>query len=189
MNGATTIFAAALATEGLLVIVSYILTGLFTLHLAWNSSLANLVLGVCCALPLLVGNHLLWRWSLTAPDSVYARFSKQVVVPLCKQVRPPLALLLAVLSGFGEELLFRGALNQIAIANLGWQAAAFLTSLVFAYVHFIGNEKRFGGMIPLYTAVGLYLWGINHLTGSLFCAFVTHAAYNFLAIVWIRRTA
>ena len=189
MNGATTIFAAALASEGLLVIVSYIISGLFGLEVAWNSSLSTALLGVSFALPLLIGNHFLWRWSLTAPNSVYARFSRQVVVPLCKQVSPPLACMLGLMSGFGEEIFFRGALNQLAINHLGVYAAAALTSVLFAYVHFIGNEKRFGGMIPLYTFVGLYLWAINHCTGSLFCAFVTHAAYNFFAILWIRRTA
>lgn len=189
MKPSLTIFAAALATEGLLIIVSYIFAGLLEAWPHWNASLPNLVLGSALALPLLIMNHVLWRLTRSRPDSVYARFSRQIVVPLCKQVSPPLALFLALASGFGEEIFFRGVANVIASEYLGLLGAALVTSVLFAYVHFIGNVSRFGGMIPLYSLVGLYLWFAVFLTDSLFVAFATHAAYNFLAILWVRRVA
>lgn len=189
MSPSLTIFAAALATEGLLIIVAYIVAGLFSAWPFWNASLTNLAIGVLLALPLLLMNHLIWKATLSRPHSVYARFSRLVVVPLCKQVSPPLALFLALASGFGEEIFFRGVGNVLAVEHLGLAGAALVTSVLFAYVHFIGNVSRFGGMIPLYTAVGLYLWGATFYTNSLFVAFVTHATYNFLAILWVRRVA
>jgi membrane protease YdiL (CAAX protease family) len=187
MRASFAIIAAAAATEGLLVIVSYIFAGLLEVWPNWNASLTQCALGVALAVPLLIMNELLWRFSLTRPGSVYARFSREVVVPLCKQLTPGLALLVALASGFGEELFFRGVLNQVAIANLGPTAAALITSSLFAYVHFIGNVKRFAGMLPLYSAVGLYLWFVEHYSGSLCAVFVTHAAYNFVTIVRIRN--
>jgi membrane protease YdiL (CAAX protease family) len=189
MTPSLTIFAAALATEGLLIIVAYIFAGLFSAWPFWNASFTNLIIGVLLALPLLVMNHLIWKATLSHPDSVYARFSRQIVVPLCKQVSPPLALFLALASGFGEEIFFRGVANIIAIEHAGPLGAALATSVVFAYVHFIGNVSRFGGMIPLYTVVGLYIWCAWLLTNSLFVAFILHASYNFLAILWVRQMA
>ncbi len=182
------ILTAAIVTEGLLVIISFIFAGLFEVSVSWHSSWFLLVLGILAAFPLLFLNNLLWRWSQSHPDSVFARFSSTVIVPLCKQVSPPLAVALAAMSGFGEELFFRGVLNSIAIHHLGLAAAAGLTSVVFAYVHFVGLVKTFGGMLPIYTAVGLYFWALHYWTQSLFAVTVTHATYNLCAILWVRFT-
>jgi membrane protease YdiL (CAAX protease family) len=183
------ILTAAIVTEGLLVIISFIFAGLFEISVSWHSSWFLLALGILAAFPLLFLNNLLWRWSQSRPDSVFARFSNTVIVPLCKQVSPTLAVALAAMSGFGEELFFRGVLNAIAIRHLGLVAAALLTSIVFAYVHFVGLVRTFGGMLPLYTAVGLYFWALHYWTQSLFAVTVTHATYNLCAILWVRLTS
>jgi membrane protease YdiL (CAAX protease family) len=182
------ILTAAIVTEGLLVIVSFIFAALFEISLSWHCSWFFLVVGILAAFPLLFLNNLLWRWSQSRPDSVFARFSRTVIVPLCKQVSPPLAVALAAMSGFGEELFFRGVLNAVAIRHAGLLAAALVTSVVFAYVHFVGLVKTFGGMLPIYTAVGLYFWALHFWTQSLFAVTVTHAIYNLCAILWVRFT-
>lgn len=182
------ILTAAIVTEGLLVIISFIFAGLFEVSVSWHCSWVLLALGVLAAFPLLFLNNLLWRWSESHPESVFARFSNTVIVPLCKQVSPPLAVALAAMSGFGEELFFRGVLNLIAIRYLGLAIAAMLTSVVFAYVHFVGLVRTFGGMLPIYTAVGLYFWVLHYWTQSLFAVTVTHATYNLCAILWVRFT-
>jgi hypothetical protein len=187
VSSPTTIFIAALITEGLLIIVSYVVSGLMDVPVIWGADPLLVVLGALAAFPLLWMNHFAWRWAEKRPDSLYARFSREIVVPLCKQVKPPLALVLGVLSGFGEELFFRGVLNSLVTDELGAVVSAISTSVLFAYVHFIGQERRFGGMIPLYSAVGLYIWTLVTLTGSLTAAMVCHGLYNFLAIVSIRK--
>ncbi len=188
MSTAYHILTAALVTEGLLVLISFIFAGLFEVSVGWHSSWLLLVIGVVAAFPLLFLNNLVWRWSQSRPNSVFARFSRTVIVPLCKQVNPALALALAALSGFGEELFFRGVLNAIAINHLGLAAAAVMTSITFAYVHFVGLVRTFGGMLPIYTAVGFYFWILHFWTQSLFAVTVTHATYNFCAILWVRLT-
>lgn len=182
------ILSAAVVTEGLLIIISFIFAGLFDVTIHWRASWALLALGISSAIPLLVVNHLLWRWSRNHPTSVYARFSETVIVPLCRQITPLVAVLLAAMSGFGEELFFRGVFNSIIATNLGLLPAAALTSIVFAYVHFVGLVKKFGGLLPLYSAVGLCFWLLHYWTDSLFTVTITHATYNLCAIIWVRST-
>jgi membrane protease YdiL (CAAX protease family) len=91
--------------------------------------------------------------------------------------------MLAILSGFGEELFFRGVFNGLLSSTVGLLPAALLSSFLFAYVHFIGQVKRFGGLLPLYTLVGLYLWLIHLYHGSLLMVMITHGVYNFVVMV------
>lgn len=181
------ILAIAVISEAVLVLIAYVLAYSFSLDIGWNPSPRAFALGVAAAIPLLMGNHLLWRWTHNNPDSVYARFSREVVVPLCRRVTPSQALWIGILSGIGEEALFRGGLNLLLIRTGGLWLALVISSVAFAWIHFIGSFKRYGGMIPLYSAVGGVLWLVWFLTDSLAAAAVTHATYNFIAIISIRR--
>jgi membrane protease YdiL (CAAX protease family) len=181
------ILAVAVISEAVLVLLAYVLAYCFSLDIAWTPSLRAITLGVAAAIPLLIGNHLLWKWTQGNPDSVYARFSLEVVVPLCRRVTPSQALWIGILSGIGEEALFRGSLNLLLIRWSGLWGALLVSSIAFAWIHFIGSFKRYGGMIPLYSAVGGVLWLVWFFTDSLAAAAATHATYNFLAIVSIRR--
>ena len=177
----------AILSEVILVLLAYVLAYLFSLDIAWNASVRAVALGVTAAFPLLLGNHLLWRWTQSNPDTVYARFSREVVVPLCRRVSPSHAFWIGILSGVGEEALFRGSLNLLFTRWGGLWLALIISSIAFAWVHFIGSFKRYGGMIPLYSAVGGVLWLVWFLTDSLAAAAATHATYNFVAIIAIRR--
>jgi len=181
------ILLVAIVSEAILVVIAYLLAYTFSLDIAWNPSARAIALGIAAAIPLLIGNHLLWRWTRTNPDSAYARFSREVVVPLCRRVTPAQAFWIGVLSGIGEEALFRGSLNVLIIGSGGLWLALLVSSVAFACVHFIGSFRRYGGMIPLYSAVGGVLWLVWFLTDSLAAAAATHATYNFIAIVSIRR--
>ena len=183
------ILSLAVISEVLLILIASLIAWICDLPLEWNLTPETMRTGALAAIPLLIGNHLLWLWTARNPTSVYARFSREIIVPLCKRVSPGQAVIIGLLSGVGEEILFRGSLNQLCLRYGGELAALSLTSFAFAYVHFIGNVKRFGGMIPLYTIIGGVLWGVWFLTGSLAAAATTHAVYNFCAIVWIRRVA
>lgn len=189
MNKRASILMVAFVSEALLFVGAYIIAWLSGIELSWDFSFLAVLLGALAAAPLLVGNHLLWRWTRAHPESVYARFSREIIVPLCSRVPPLHAFYIGILSGIGEEILFRGALNLLLIQWGGLFLALVLSSVMFAWVHFIGTTKRYGGMIPLYTGVGAILWFVWYLTDSLTAAAATHATYNFLAIVWIRHLA
>lgn len=180
------ILALAVISEGLLVLLAYATAWITKTPIVWNLSWGVLLVGALCAVPLLVGNHLLWMWTQRHPGSIYARFSREVVRPLCTMVSTKEAFYIGVLSGIGEEVFFRGALSSLIEHHAGSAAALVVSSFLFAYVHFIGNIRRFGRMIPLYTGVGAILWGIYQLTESLAAAATTHATYNFLAITLMK---
>lgn len=181
------VLIAALISEGLLVILSVVLCAVGNIEVSWNASMHFAALGALLATPPLLLNEVLWRVSQRHPTSVYSRFSREIILPLCRQISLPTAVAVAILSGACEELFFRGALNAVARTYLGPLGACVSTSVLFAAIHFVGNFRRFGGMIPLYTIMGSYMWAVASLTDSLFCAAVLHGVYNFLAIVRIKR--
>lgn len=92
-------------------------------------------------------------------------------------------ILVAVLAGVGEELLFRGVLTAWIGQWHPW-AGIILANLLFALVH---------SLTPSYAllagAFGLYLSWLAHQPGSpnLLRPIVTHAAYDYLAFLWIIR--
>jgi len=181
------IITAAFISEGLLLLAGYALVRLLSLHIDWDPSLRAVVLGVILTLPLLCANEIAWRRSMSYPTSTYSRFSRQIIIPLCKATPPFSALIVAILSGGCEEFFFRGALHSAIILYLPAWTSCVITSVLFATVHFIGNFKRFGAMIPLYTVVGVYLWLVAWLTSSLVCAAVLHGVYNFAVILRVRK--
>jgi membrane protease YdiL (CAAX protease family) len=90
--------------------------------------------------------------------------------------------LVSISAGVGEELLFRGFL-QAAIADWTnpWIALA-IASLLFGLAHFI---------TPMYavlaTLLGAYLGGLWLACDNLLAPIVTHALYDFLALVYLLR--
>ena len=185
---ARTILIAAIITEGLVIIVAALLWGLFDLAIFITPSWHGALLGVVATLPLLVLNEVTHRYALRVPESTAGQFSREVVVPLCANVSPALAAILGLLSGTCEELLFRGALPPLFSPFLGNVGAGFASSALFAWVHFIGQERRFAPIILLYLGVGLYFWGLTLLTGDLFSAMVCHGLHNFFVINITRMT-
>lgn len=180
------ILVAALISEGLLVALGLLAVWTLSLDIDWNISARMGVYGIALALGPLVVNYLIWKRTLTNPDSVYARFSREIITPLCRQISIPTAISVAILSGSCEEYFFRGVLSEAITRHSHLFVASALSSLLFAAIHFIGSFKRLGGMIPLYTAMGIYMWLVAYLSDSLFCAAVLHGSYNLAAILQIK---
>lgn len=91
------------------------------------------------------------------------------------------AFALAALSGIGEELLFRGAMQQFltGFSGSGW-IAILVTGLVFGLVHIGPDPKKFAAWTTMAIVLGwaigaLYLW-----TGNLVAPVVAHFTINFL---------
>jgi membrane protease YdiL (CAAX protease family) len=88
------------------------------------------------------------------------------------------ALLLALLSGVAEELLFRGALWP----HLGLVG----TTLLFGLVHFVPRRGLAG--YPLFAGVvGLLLGALRLGSGSLVPPVLTHVTVNALNLAWLER--
>lgn len=83
---------------------------------------------------------------------------------------------LALTSGIGEELFFRGGLQP----SIGWV----WTSLVFGLVH-LGPDRRFLAWTPWAVAMGFLLGGLFELTGSLVGPVVAHVTINYVNLGFI----
>lgn len=180
------ILIAALISEGLLAVLGLLVVGALAIEVRWDISPRMAAYGVGLALAPLLLNYYLWRRTRDYPDSVYSRFSREIIDPLCRQISIPTAISVAILSGWCEEYFFRGALSGAITHYLSPLWACAISSVLFAAIHFIGNFKRFGGMMPLYTVMGIYMWLVAYLSGSLFCAAVLHGSYNLAAILQVK---
>ncbi|MCA9199197.1 MAG: CPBP family intramembrane metalloprotease [Planctomycetales bacterium] len=90
--------------------------------------------------------------------------------------------LIAAAAGFGEELLFRGFLQQLAVQSCGVWIGIGLVSLMFGAVHAISKEY-----IWVATAMGVYFGLIHAYFGHTWIVVVVHAAYDWVALVYLVR--
>jgi CAAX protease family protein len=131
--------------------------------------------------PLLLG----LAWVLAARSGPVHRLVSFVVEQMGRLLaaRSPAELaLLATLAGVSEEVLFRGV-AQVALARVLPEAAALLAaSVLFGLVHFAS-----GTYAILAGVMGLYLGVLFLVQGSLLTPIVTHALYDFVALVYVAR--
>lgn len=114
------------------------------------------------------------------------RRTRRLVLPLIRatfQGCSTLDLLtVAITAGLGEELFFRG-LVQAGIARASSPALGWITaSMLFGLAHPL--TKTYAVIVAL---MGLYLGGLWWWTGSLTVVIITHAAYDFAALIWLTR--
>ena len=95
---------------------------------------------------------------------------------------PELALL-ALAAGVGEEMLFRGAIQQALTDRLGPWPAVVVAAALFGMVHWV---------TPLYAlaagVIGLYLGVLYAETGNLWVPVLVHFLYDLFALVYLLRT-
>lgn len=90
--------------------------------------------------------------------------------------------IISVLAGVGEELLFRGFIQEKLTGSIGSTLALLAASVLFGCVHPI--TWNYAVVTAL---VGVYLGGLMLATGNLLSPIVTHAAYDFMALVYFLR--
>jgi membrane protease YdiL (CAAX protease family) len=94
--------------------------------------------------------------------------------------------IVSLAAGFGEELLFRG-LAQAGVARLigteygPWIGLA-VASVLFGVCHWLNATYALLAMLA-----GLYFGLLLVLTGSLWTPIIAHAAYDFVALVYLIR--
>ena len=147
--------------------------------------LAGMLWGLAATVPL-VAVLLLCVWLPIGVLRDLLRTIDQSVVPLFRRWRLVEMAMVAALAGLGEEMLFRGVL-QNAVADwmggpygdwVGWA----LASVLFGIAHSISAAYA-----VLATAIGFYLGGLWIATGNLLVPVIAHAVYDFLALVYLVR--
>ncbi|MEQ9546134.1 MAG: CPBP family intramembrane glutamic endopeptidase [Marinobacter sp.] len=94
----------------------------------------------------------------------------------------PVLLILSVLAGFGEELLFRGVIQGWLTERFGAVFALAVAAILFGLVHFL-SFVYFVVATALGVVLGLaYIW-----SESLLMTMVWHGAYDVVALYCLRR--
>jgi membrane protease YdiL (CAAX protease family) len=174
----------AVVVEGGLVALALVLGWLFGQtpleQIAWKPS--GLALGLAGCLPMVAGLLLMERlpWGpLEDLDSLMRR----MILPLFAECTLVDLLVISSLAGLGEELLFRGVVQAGIEA---WTAVPWLAVVVggvlFGLAHLITPTYA-----VLAGGIGIYLGWLLLATGNLLVPIVAHAAYDFVALVYLLR--
>ena len=150
-----------------------------------REQLTAIAWGLAATVPLLLALLVMDRFPFGPIQSV-KDIAKDLIA---RMFRGASVLQLAVVSlaaGFGEELLFRG-LAQAGVARLiGGESGAWIAlaavSVLFGVCHWLNTTYAVLAMLA-----GLYFGALLLLTGSLWTPIVAHAAYDFVALIYLVR--
>ena len=145
-------------------------------------TLGAVLWGVLAVLPLAALFSLMILWPV-GPFKRIQRFGEEVIRPLLAPCSVIDLLGISLLAGLGEEILFRGVLQE---AFTGWfnvWVGVLMASVLFGLMHSITFTY-----VLLATLMGAYLgcvwlWADHNLLVIV----LTHALYDFLVLLWLLR--
>jgi uncharacterized protein len=174
----------ALVFEGGLIVVACG-AGLFMTppwrQVGWQ--LLDVLRGLAATLPLVAGLLLLRRIRGGSLGKLN-QLVDETLVPLFTGCNIFQLALISLLAGVGEELLFRGVIQPIFMSWFGMVVGLCLASLVFGLLHALTTAYA-----VLATIVGAYFGWLALATGNLLVPIIAHALYDFVALVYLIRTA
>ena len=177
-------FWAAIAFQGALIPLALVLAWAFGLT-PWadlHAAGRDIGLAVALTVPMVALGVVLLQLPYDWVRDLEARV-REVFVPLFHRVGLPGIIMVSILAGVGEELLFRGVVQE---ALMAWGADVpgfLLASVIFGLCHFITPAYFW-----LATGMGLYLGGLYVWTGNLLVPIIVHGLYDFviLSYYWFR---
>lgn len=177
---------AALITiggSGLVTAVAIGLSLLFNTPLLpqMQFSLSQLGIGVVATLPMA---GFLYAFMKTSHPPVVEFRNSQIEYfgSLGFSLTLPRIVVIGLLAGVSEELLFRGVLHVLADRYIPLVAAIILTNVLFGALH-----ARTLAYAVIAGLVGCYLGAVFAMTGSLVAPIVAHALYDMIALDVTRR--
>ncbi|MEZ5921490.1 MAG: CPBP family intramembrane glutamic endopeptidase [Parvularculaceae bacterium] len=90
--------------------------------------------------------------------------------------------LLAIVAGVGEELLFRGALQGAAMRTMPLSLAIILPNIIFGILH--ARTLLYALIAAL---IGVWLGLVAHITAGLIAPIIAHGLYDLVAFDYTRR--
>lgn len=142
--------------------------------LHWNFALVG---GAALGLGLAILSHKLFGHLSRHLESV-RWLREECMAPIARVLSPGGKLAVALASGFGEEVLFRGVL----LTELGLVPS----SLLFALLHL--GDRRMIWMAGWAFMTGLLMGGLVLLTGNLALAVAVHICNNYASFWLLHRT-
>jgi membrane protease YdiL (CAAX protease family) len=147
---------------------------------AWT--LQGAAWGVAATIPLLGLFFLFFLWPI-GPLKRIQKFSDEVIRPLLAPCSVVDLFGISVLAGLGEEMLFRGVLQE---AFTGWfnvVVGVVVASLLFGLLHSITVTYA-----VLATIMGAYLGCVwLYADHNLLVSVIAHALYDFVVLLWLLR--
>jgi membrane protease YdiL (CAAX protease family) len=139
------------------------------------------VWGIAACLPLLVVFLVCVRWPVgplirikeISEEFIHEWFSSCTLLELA---------LISALAGIGEEMLFRGVIQDALSTWIGSLAGVVLASVLFGLMHPITPAY-----VVLAALMGAFLGWIFLLTENLLPVIITHGLYDFLALAYLTR--
>ena len=110
------------------------------------------------------------------PVAVHA-FLDAEVFPLFRRASVADLLVVAALAGLGEELLFRGVLQD--------EFGIWIASAVFGLFH--GPSRELWPLAVWATGMGVLLGVLYQVSGNMFVPALAHALYDGAALIYVRR--
>lgn len=174
----------AVVCEGVLAVIALALGLLISrpplTQIHWTADAA--LWGVVATLPLfgllLVMMHVPWR-----PLREFKTLVIETLLPMFRESRLIDLAIIALLAGIGEEMLFRGVVQEAISFRFGPVVGLVVASLGFGLAHPLNRTY-----VILVSVIGLYLGGLWLLTDNLLPPIIAHALYDFVALVYLLRT-
>ncbi len=139
-------------------------------------------LGIAASLPLLMFFHRV----MTTRDGPFAPvrlFLEQFLHPILRGWSISQLACLSLLAGIGEELLFRGAIQGGISDRWGEVPGLLVASALFGLAHGVNRTYALTAAVA-----GVYLGLLAQVSGSLLCPILTHALYDFFALLWFLKS-
>lgn len=138
--------------------------------------------GIVATLPLLVLFFVFLRWPI-GPLKRIQRFSEEVIRPLLAPCSWVDLLGISALAGLGEELLFRGVVQEAFARWFNVWIGVVAASVLFGLLHSITFTYA-----VLAALMGAYLSCVWLNTDqNLLVIVITHALYDFVVLLWLLR--
>jgi uncharacterized protein len=175
----------AAAFEGGLVVVAIALGWLLSQPplRTFHFSLHHAALGIAATVPPLA---LFWL-CVTCPWKPFETITHivdELFAPLFRECSMAQLLIIAILAGLGEEMLFRGVVQAAIAHEIGGPRGVWLGLLIaaalFGLIHTVTpTYAMLAGLI------GLYLGWLWLACGNLLAPIITHGLYDFLVLVYV----
>jgi hypothetical protein len=182
-RGKLGLLGLAVAVEGGMLVVALMLGYLLDCPILAQTVLdwQHMAVALAATVPLVAGFLVLYAWP-AGPLIEIKRFLDQMVRRVFGQCSLLELAAISALAGLGEEFLFRGLIQGLAIRWLGVVGGLLVASALFGLAHLISVTYAL-----LAALLGLYFGLLLLATGNLLVPAIAHGLYDLIALVLIIR--
>jgi membrane protease YdiL (CAAX protease family) len=183
----TTGFPIAVVVEGGLGLLAIVLAWIIGVPLReqfpseWSVAAGRIGVGAAGTVPLIV---LLWAM-VRSGWPIFRRLiepARWLIDELFPSAHWSEFALIALLAGVGEEVLFRGVLQNVLVRWTGPAIGLILASFVFGLFHAVSRTYFLWA-----TLIGSYFGALAMYFGDLVAPVIAHALYDFTALMYLAR--